>query len=202
MTSLKDLNIGYNIGLNGTFTPKCNLNLYAVGTSVTICGCASQVAPAILFPPPETPRECLATGPATSLRKRILAFSQVIGSYKFTCNVDSNLNPFQDCLNMMGQICNPAYIAGNTTRINDCKNGVNSMVGQMNSHWQLVRQSCGQWPWYGTTGSLTSTNCASANKALQANAFYITSDGSKINVPSSLTDSINKGLWSNTVLAG
>jgi hypothetical protein len=173
-----------------------------VGTSVTICGCASQVAPAILFPPPETPRECLATGPATSLRKRILAFSQVIGSYKFTCNVDSNLNPFQDCLNTMAQICNTTYIAGDPTRINDCKNGVNSMVGQMNSHWQLVRKSCGQWSWNGITGSVGSTDCDSANKALQANAFYITSGGIRMTIPASLTDSINRGLWSNTVLAG
>jgi len=173
----------------------------ALDTSVTICGCVSATSPPAVFPPPGTPEACLATGPATSLRKRILAFSQVIGSYKFTCNVDSNLNPFQDCLNTMGQICNPTYIAGDTTRINDCKNGVNIMVRQMNSHWQLVRKECGQWPWYGTTGSVTSTNCASATQALQANAFYIAA-GSKINVPASLIDSINRGLWSNSALKG
>jgi len=202
LTKLQDFGVTNNIGLNGTLTPNCGVKLYAVGTSLTICGCVSATSPPVVFPPPGTPEACLATGTATSLQKRVLAFSQVIGSYKFTCNVDSNLNPFQDCLNTMAQICNSTYIAGNTIRINDCKNGVDSMVGQMSSHWILFRQSCGQWPWYGTTGSLTSTNCASANKALQANAFYITSDGSKINVPSSLTDSINKGLWSNTVLAG
>jgi hypothetical protein len=76
------------------------------------------------------------------------------------------------------------------------------MVGQMNSHWQSVRKACGQWSWNGITGSVGSTDCASANTALQQNAFYITSAGVKINVPTSLTDSINKGLWSNTVLAG
>jgi hypothetical protein len=170
-------------------------------TNVTICGCASAISPPAVFPPPETPEACLATGSATSLRKRILTFSQVFGTYKFTCNVDSNLNPFQDCLNTMAQICNVTYIAGNPTRINDCKNGVDSMTGQMNIHWQNVRKACGQWPWYGTTGSVASTNCASASSALQQNAFYITSVGS-INVPVSLTDSINRGLWSNTVLAG
>jgi hypothetical protein len=177
------------------------MHRFAFGTSVTICGCSAAVSPPVSFPPGGTPLQCLATGPATSLRKRILAHSQVIGSYRFTCNVDSNGNPFQDCLNMMFQICDPTYIAGSTTRINDCKTGVNIMIGYMNSHWQLVRQSCGQWPWYGTTGSVTSTNCASANSALQANAQYVTTEGAKFNVPASVTDSINRGLWSNTVLA-
>jgi len=202
LTKLVDFGVNYNIGLNGTFTPNCNVRFYAVGTSVTACGCVSATSPPAVYPPPGTPGACLATGPATSLRKRILAFSQVIGTYNFTCHSDSNGNPFQDCLNTMGQICNSTYIAGNTIRINDCKTKVNTMIEQMNSHWQLVRKSCGQWSWNGITGSVGSTDCASANTALQQNAFYIISDGSRIKVPASLTDSINRGLWSNTVLKG
>jgi len=180
--------------------------MYAEGSSVIICGCAAISNPPVIFPPAGTPSACLATGSATSLQKRILAFSAPIGSYRFTCNLDSNGNPFQDCLNAMAEICNPSYLGVDTTRINYCRDAVNSMAGQMNVHWQLVRKECGQWKWTNADGTIkigsaSSTNCSLANIALQQNAFYI-SGGVRINVPASMTESINKGLWKNPYLNG
>jgi len=186
----------------------------AMKTNVNICGCAAQFCPPAVFPPPETPDSCLASGIATtSLQKRTQVFSQaidpqVIGSYKYTCSVvsdslqvDSIGNPNQDCLNMMAKICHPSYMGNDTARISGCKNSVNSMTRGMNPHWQNVRKACGQWKFTddGTIGSVTSESCASANIALQKYAYYIL-DGTRTLVPSSLTDSINKGLWSNPAL--
>jgi len=170
-----------------------------MGTNVTICGCASATSPAAIFPPPETPDSCLATGSATSLQKRILTFAAEIGSYKYTCNLDFNNNPYQDCLNTMAKICHPVYMGNDTARISGCKSSVNSITGGMNSYWQDFRKACGQWSWNGAVGSVTSTSCTSANIALQNNAYYIVG-GILTKVPASLTDSINKGLWSNPAL--
>jgi hypothetical protein len=72
----------------------------------------------------------------------------------------------------------------------------------MNIYWQNFRKYCGPWPFNGTTGSVASTSCATASSALQQNAQYVTPQGSKINVPASLIDSIRRGLWSNSALAG
>jgi len=211
------LDLSMNTGLSGMFTPPCSIdsgetdmggicggggivsgvNLFE--TNVMICGCASKLSPPVLFPPPETPDSCLATGSATSLQKRTLNFAAEIGSYKYTCNLDLNNNPYQDCLNTMAKICHPEYLGTNSTRISGCKNSVNSITGGMNSYWQDVRKACGQWSWNGAVGSVTSTSCTSANIALQNNAYYIVG-GILTKVPASLTDSINKGLWSNPAL--
>lgn len=178
-------------------------NSYAEGTTTTICGCASAVSPPVGFPPVGTPDVCLATGPATPLAKRILAFSTVIASFKYTCNVDDKLNPFQDCINTMGKICDPTYISANTTRINDCKTAVNTMTLGMSIYWQNVRRQCGQWTYNtvdGFKGSVISNNCYLANQALQQNAYYTTPDGQRIPVTAALTNSVNSGLWGNPFL--
>ena len=154
------------------------------------------------MPPVGTPDICLATKTLSHLAKRIAVFSAVIGTFRYTCNVDSNLNPFQDCLNTMGKLCDPTYISGNSTRINGCKNAVNTMTLGMSIHWQKVRKECGQWSMNGFTGLATSTLCSAANIALQNNAYYIGPDGSQIKVSSALTDSVVQGLWSNPALQG
>ncbi len=173
--------------------------MIALNTNVTICGCAVRGSPAVILPPSGTPDECLASGLATSLIKRTQIFSAPIGTYKYTCNLDSNNNPFQDCLNMMAKICHPSYMGNDTARISGCKSSVNSITGGMNSYWQDVRKACGQWSWNGAVGSVASTSCTSANIALQNNAYYIVG-GILTKVPASLTTSINLGLWSNPAL--
>jgi len=200
LVNLQMLWLESNQGLNGTFTPQClttsgaKVTVYVSNTSVTICGCAAASNPPATFPPPGTPDACLATGPALTLSKRILAFSQVIGSFKYTCNTDSNNNPYADCLNSMAKICNTTDSSFDKTR---CQTGVNMMFGNMSTHWQAVRKECGQWSWNGSPASInaaSSSNCASANSNLRANAFYIHDGDQK--VTSGLTDSINQRLWS------
>ena len=181
----------------------CNIHWFiiyrfATNTSVTLCGCATSSSPANLFPHAGTSLECLSTGPATPLTKRALVFSQNIGDLKFTCNNDSYGNPYQDCLNAQGAICDPAYIGTNPTRINNCKNGVDQMTRGLSSYWQNVRKFCGQWSFNGAIkGSSTSSNCNNSNIALQRNAFYLLPDGTKVAVPAELTNSVISGLWSN-----
>jgi hypothetical protein len=184
----------------------CNINRNAIGTNLTICGCASAISPPVVFPPPETPDACLATGSATSLRKRSLTFSQVIDpkvieSYQYTCHVvikslevGQDGNPNQDCFNMMAKICHPNYLGNDDTRIQFCKASVDKMVKSMNPWWQKVRKECGQWPWEGTIGNPNSASCASANLELQKNAYYAEDDTITL-LPAALTDSINRGLW-------
>jgi hypothetical protein len=176
--------------------------MYALNTQLTICGCATQGSPAVLFPPPGTPDACLATGPSSPLQKRVEIFSQNIGSFKYTCNVDVNLNPFQDCLNTQAKICNTTYMGTDPTRLSDCKTGVNQMAQGMSPWWQAVRKECGQWAWNGFTGNVASSNCASANSKLAQNAYYIGPDGSRTYVTSALTNSVNAGLWNNANLKG
>jgi len=197
-----------NIGLIGTFTPQCLTSSGAIpsvwisGTNVTICGCAAASNPPACFPHPGTPAACLSVGPALTLSKRILAFSQVIEGYTYSCNTDSNKNPYSDCLNSMAKMCNTTdYSSFDKTR---CHTGVNMMFGNMSTLWQNVRKECGQWSWTqnGQTfvGNSASSNCATANSNMTAKAYYI-QDGIRVNVTSGLTESIKARLWSNTLLA-
>jgi len=198
MTSLRDLNLDNN-QLSGPFTPNCNTKVYAANTLVTLCGCATSVTPAALFPPPDTPFSCLATSSTLSLTKRALVFSQSIGTDLFTCNTDTSGNPYQDCLNFQAAVCNPSYISGNAARIDNCKNSVDKMTRSLSSYWQTARKSCGQWSFDGIIGSPTSLDCTNANIALQRNAKYlVVIDGARtyISVTSKLTDSVIAGLWS------
>jgi len=73
----------------------------------------------------------------------------------------------------------------------------------MNTHWQAVRKECGQWSWNGYPASITavsSSNCATANSNLIANAFYI-HNGVQVRVDSGLTESTKVRLWNNALLA-
>lgn len=100
----------------------------------------------------------------------------------------------------------------NSTRILRCKMEVDYRTSQMNVYWKDVRKACGQWPsdleqFKFPAGSVTSASCMSANIALQKNAYFLApNDDStgfvKIPVPSSVTESINKGIWRNQVLKG
>jgi len=201
--NLQGLSVYGNVGLTGAFTPNCGTSVFALKTKITICGCATKGSPAVLFPPPGTPDACLATGPSSPLQKRVEIFSQNIGSFKYTCNVDVNRNPCQDCLNAQAKICNPTYMGTDPTRLSDCKNGVDKMALNMSTWWQAVRKECGQWPWIdGFTGNVASSNCASANSKLAQNAYYIGLDGSRTYVTSALTDSVNIALWGNTKFNG
>jgi len=202
--NLQQLYLYDNVGLSGAFTPYCSTEVFASNTSLTICGCATKGSPAVLFPPPGTPDACLATGPASPLQKRDQVFSQNIGSFRYTCNVDANGNPFQDCLNTQAKICNTTDMGTDATRLSDCKNGVDKMALNMSTYWQAVRRECGQWPWIdGFTGNKTSSGCVTANYNLTRNAYYIVPDPpTKVYVTSALTDSVNVGLWGNTKLKG
>jgi len=89
----------FNTSLSGIFIPNCSTEVLATNTSVILCGCGTALSPATRFPPAGTSLECLSTGPATSLTKRILVFSQNIGAFRYSRNNDQNGNPYQDCLN-------------------------------------------------------------------------------------------------------
>ena len=174
-------------------------------TNIIICGCVSQSTVPSIFPPKGTPDACLSSGSALSLEKRAQVFSQTIGSYKYTCNTDANLNPYADCLNSMAKICNSSDTATFSKSL--CQNGVNQMFGNMSTYWQKVRKECGQWSWYGVTGNKDDPDCASANTALENNANYLvwnpqTYVYDRSNVFFGLTDSIKVRLWSNTALKG
>jgi len=195
---LRELYLSNNPSLSGFFTPGCYSKVVITNTSVTLCGCSSKKSPASRFPPAGTSLECLSTGPATPLAKRALVFSQNIGALKYTCNSDKDGgNPYQDCLNAQGAICHTDYIGTNSTRLDDCKKGVDQMTKGLSSYWQDVRKSCGQWSFAGAAKGLsTSSNCINANSALQKYAFYTLDDGTKLPVTSILTDSVISGLWS------
>jgi len=211
---LQNLGLG-NLTVYGTYTGQCFTTVNVLNTpNVVICGCASAISPAAVFPPPETPKECLASGSATSMRKRTLSpgsdnFSWDYDFKRYTCHVDAGGNPSQDCFNTMALACHPTYMGTNVDRIKFCKASVDTMFKPqdttkraMNTYWQGVRKACGQWIWTdGTVGSVTSASCTSANLALQANAYYIV-DGVAIKVPASVTTSINVQLWSNPDLKG
>jgi len=172
------------------------MNRVAVDTNVIICGCASAKSPAAVFPPPETPDECLATGPATSLQKRTQVFSRPIEDRQYTCDLDDNGNPYQDCLNTMAKICHPVYMGTDKTLISECKIGVEQMFGSMNIWWQNVRKACGQWKWTdGKIGNVDSTECLNANNQLKIHAFF-----ERVAVSSSFVDSVNIRLWRNSNL--
>ena len=175
---------------------------YLLSTNITLCGCSSSHSPAFIFPPPSTPADCLSSGPATPLAKRTQTFSQNIGDLKFTCNTDSNQNPYQDCLNAMAYICNPTYVGTNPERISNCKHAVDKISNGLNSQWQAVRKECGQWLYDGFRGDFSSVNCLSANAGLRANSYYVLSDGSSSFVTTQLTESVRLGLWNNQVLKG
>jgi len=201
----------YNNPLSGSFTPNCLTGVYSTNTSVTFCGCATSGSPANLFPPSGTSLECLATGPATPLTKRALVFSQNIRvldkdltykDLKYTCNTDKDGgNPYQDCLNAQGAICHPDYIGTNSTRLVECKAGVDKMTRGLSYHWQNFRRACGQWSFDGAVmGPYNPSNCETANKALQANAkYYVMVNGvtTEFPVTAELTNSVISGLWSN-----
>lgn len=186
-----------------------------VPSSLILCGCASQVSPPSTYPPSNIQQACLKTGVVSPLEKKTLVLSDVIGTFKFTCNVDSNNNPYQDCLNTMAAYCNTNYMRNNATRITKCKSMVNTMVSQMADPWKNVLKACGQWSWDGLTGDyppsvLTGTysavfkgtypseKCNAANTELQK-TYYVT-DAGRYYVTKDMVDSVNAGLWKNTLL--
>jgi hypothetical protein len=199
-TELLLLNVEQHQGsLNRCNSEQFLISSYISGTNVTICGCAAASTPPTLFPPPGTPDACLASGPALTFSKNILAFSQVIGSFNYTCHTDSKNNPFADCFNSMAKICNTTDPTWDSTKKANCQTGVNTMYVGMNSWWQAVRKECGQWSWNGYPASSTaasSSNCASANSNLRTNAIYYQKDGSTLRVDSKFTESTNVRLWS------
>jgi hypothetical protein len=153
-------------------------------------------SPPVSFPLKGIPDECLAAGGfANSLRKRTLVNAATIGSYNYTCRLDENRNPLQDCLYLIYKLCS------DKTGIQYCKEKVDEMMRKMSPWWQNVRKECGPWKWVGNVGNVYSEKCVNANRELQKNAYYVKHDleGNevKVYIPSSLTDSINKGFWSN-----
>lgn len=102
-------------------------------------------------------------------------------------------------MNLMGAFCDPNFVGWDSTRIQGCKNAVDTISGALNIYWQNVRRECGQWPFY---GQRSSNNCEPANAALRANAYYLLPDGAtRIYVTSQLTSSMSR-LWNNPALKG
>jgi len=207
LVNLQRVDLANNTLLNGTFSPQCTtssgvkVSVSVSNTSIVICGCAAASNPPAIYPPSETHANCLASNLALTLSKRILAFSQVIGSLRFTCNTDDDKNPYADCLNSMAALCDPARTSFNKIT---CQTGVNQMFASMGTHWENVRKECGQWSFtqndISYTGVYPSENCATANKNLIANAYYSVWNVQKAvyeNVPvtAGITDSINQRLW-------
>ncbi len=165
-----------------------------VGTNITFCGCAATEGPPSLFPLPGTSLSCLATGSASPLVKRSQVFVIALQGFKFTCNVDAQKNPFQDCLNNMAAICTPSYVGKNPTRISGCKTSIDQMFSRMNPRWQAVLQSCALWK-----ARSSASACNTANNNLIAFASYNTPDG-PVKISSSLTESFKPKLWNNRAL--
>ena len=165
-----------------------------------MCGCSSSKSPAFIYPPESTPAECLSSRPASRLVKRTLAFSQNVGTLPFTCNTDTNQNPFQDCLNSMNFFCHRTYI-NTTERVIYCRYVVDTITNALNRHWKEVRKQCGQWSYDGVKGDFRSERCLNANTALRGNATYFLTDGSTAPVTFNLTETVRLGLWSNMALA-
>jgi len=197
--NLYDIFMNDNVNLSGTYRPPCGIaESNVANTQVVICGCASSSNLPSIFAPPSIPAECLATGPAPSLRKRAAVFSLALGEYLYTCNKDAKSNPYGDCLNSMAAICNSEYMGTDPERLTTCRKAVDRINQQLNPDWQKVRRECGQWKWTdGFTGSNTSVACINANKDLQQKAYYLDSFGNQIFVSAALTNSVNFGLWGN-----
>lgn len=176
-----------------------SINSFRVATNskITLCGCASEISPAYLFPPPNTDRECLKSKSTSTPVKRSIALAETINSIKFTCNLDLNKNPFQDCLNAIGAFCDTNYIGSDSAKLDKCKYVVDKVIDKLSDYWKNVRRNCGKWSWYGTTGSYPSDNCKISNIELQKNVYYINSVGTKVYVGPQLAESINIGLWEN-----
>jgi hypothetical protein len=135
------------------------------------------------------------------LKKRAPVFSQNIGDLKFTCNTDSNNNPFQNCINAQAAFCNPSYISGNPTRKAVCRTVVDKMTRALSPLWKNVRINCGQWSFDGRpVGLVNSPNCNTANDALKAGAYFILPDNTQQNVDTRFIDSVNAGLWGQQAL--
>jgi len=198
LTNLSDLNLNGNPELYGTITPRCNMSVVAYGSSITICGCVCSSTPAFIFPPPETPLACLATGPASPLVKRASVFTTPFNGYQLTCNVDEAKNPYQNCMNTLVVLCNSTYIIGNSARITTCKTSIDQIFFQLNSTtWQPLPLACAPWK----NGLPASSACTNANNVLIASAYYVTSFGN-VSITSALTESIKQNLWSNPALIG
>jgi hypothetical protein len=61
---------------------------------------------------------------------------------RFSCNVDSNGNPFQDCLNIWATACEPSSINGNVYgQITECHNIIDVVFRSLNIHWQKIRKN-------------------------------------------------------------
>jgi len=207
LKNLTWLTLGGNTNLTGTLRldKVCSNAAYQImttGTNVTVCGCASQYSTPGIFSLQSL--ECAASSTGSPLQKRALAFSMVIESSKLTCSTsETNGNPYQDCLNAVGAICNPSYMGSNATRVSYCKDGTNKISQVLSPLWQAVRRECGQWRWTdGFIGNKASSGCVTANSNLIKYAYYMSPEGTKVYVTSSLTNSLMANLWSNTKLNG
>jgi len=206
LASLQRLYLSGNPSLSETFTPLCGTEVFILRTSVTICGCATTSNPAARLSPFGTADTCLSSDPSTTLSKRTINFaivtegrSYIFAGRPYTCDTDSNKNPFADCLSSLTKICNPNDPIWNKA---NCKTVVDAMFKLMSPHWQAVRRECGQWQWTdGFTGSHSSEACATANKNLIERTFYIQKDGTAIKVDEGMTNSMRLQLWSNPLLA-
>jgi len=213
LSNLKEFFVTNNTELIGRFTPLCSMKVAFALTNVTICGCASTSSPASRYPPEGTNPKCLATDDIDidddddddddTLQKRTVVYTTILARSRFTCNVDEHLNPYQDCMNTMGRLCDRGYMGSNTNLLTECKNAVDQMVQGMSPFWQAVRRECGQWAWIdGIKGKKTSSGCISAYSNLALNSYYIDEDGDRFYVPSSLIKSMDEGLWGNDKLNG
>ena len=176
---------------------------FLANTSVTLCGCSSTFSPAFIFPSPSTPGECLSSYPSPLPSTSIIRtrFSYEIDTLNFNCTLDFFNNPRQDCFNTLAYICNPTYLGTDPNRIANCKSSVDS-VFNLTPQWEAVRRECGQWPYAGYTGNLSSSNCEAANAALTEYANQWRDGPFRSYFTFQLTESLSLGLWTYQALRG
>jgi len=132
-------------------------------------------------------------------------FSTKIRGRTYTCNVDTNKNPYIDCFDTMPIICDPAELSWDFRKRGNCQIGIDKMFASMSTLWQNLRKECGEWPFIlngkSYTGVYKSKKCATATINLMANGVYI-ENGKRFAVTPSTTDSVSRNIWSNRIIYG
>jgi len=195
LTVLGKLSI-MRLSLTGTITASCATEVFALNTSIVVCGCPSFKSAPPIFPPESTSDTCLATRHVGPLAKRTFIFSKSISGLAFDCNKDSNGNPYQNCFSTMTKFCTKS------TDANYCKEVVNRISSQLSGYWQNVRKFCGPWPFNGFTGNPDSPECTNANSDLIMNAYYLGPNNEQLKIDTRLTVSVRDSLWRNPALGG
>jgi hypothetical protein len=159
----------------------------AMNTSVTICGKATSSSEIISFMPN-----------SDNVSEQCLANNYNGKSIEFTCTVDANKNPKQNCFNALAFFCGRSQLEGGLGPVLSCKERVDDNFSKMNAFWITWRRECGRWAWTdGYIGNPSSSYCSAARLALEQNAKYDVMWIGTFAVPRLALDSIHQALWDN-----